>query len=123
MKEEVSRKTREILIEQARQMRAEPTPAEELIWKKLRKRQLDGIKFRRQHIIEQFIVDFYCPKAKLVIEIDGPVHLGQKEHDQEREKLLTEMDYQVVRFNNAEIKNHIDQVMAAIHNLCKERIG
>ena len=72
--EKVSRQVREGLIERARQMRKEPTNAEALLWVRLRKRQLDGLKFRRQHIVQYFIVDFYCPRVKLVIEIDGPVH-------------------------------------------------
>jgi hypothetical protein len=58
----------------ARQMRQEPTQAEDLLWQSLRNHQLLGFKFRRQHSIERFIVDFYCAEAKLVIEIDGPIH-------------------------------------------------
>ena len=118
----VSRRVRERLIEQARQMRAEPTPAEALLWKKLRKRQLGELKFRRQHIIHYFIVDFYCPTAKLAIEIDGPVHDEQEEYDEERDKILQELGYQVVRFKNADVERNLDQVVAGISNLCKRRI-
>ncbi|MCS6918857.1 MAG: rRNA maturation RNAse YbeY, partial [Fimbriimonadales bacterium] len=64
----------ELLKPLARQKRREPTPAEKRLWKYLRNRQLLGFKFRRQHTIERFIVDFYCPEAKLVIEVDGEIH-------------------------------------------------
>ena len=113
---------REGLIERARQMRAEPTPVEAMLWKKLRKRQLDRLKFRRQHIIQYFIVDFYCPRVKLVIEIDKPVHDVQEECDQEREKILQESECQVVRFKNADVENNLILVVAVISDLCRRRI-
>ena len=103
-------------------MRAEPTPAEALLWKKLRKRQLGGLKFRRQHIIHYSIVDFYCPTAKLAIEIDGPVHDDQEEYDEERDKILQELGYQVVRFKNAAVENNLDLVVTRIYDLCRGRI-
>jgi len=120
--EKVSRQVREGLIERARQMRKELTNAEALLWARLRKRQLDGLKFRRQHVIQYFIVDFYCPKVRLVIEIDGPVHDVQGEYDQEREKILQELGYQVARFKNSEVERNIDLVVARICDLCKRRI-
>ena len=110
------------MIERARQMRAEPTPVEAMLWKKLRKRQLDRLKFRRQHIIQYFIVDFYCPRVKLVIEIDKPVHDVQEECDQEREKILQESECQVVRFKNADVENNLILVVAVISDLCRRRI-
>mgnify|MGYP001770978009 FL=1 len=58
----------------ARQMRREPTPAEDKLWQKLRHKQILGYKFRRQHTIDRFIVDFYCGEARLVVEVDGEVH-------------------------------------------------
>jgi very-short-patch-repair endonuclease len=123
MKEgKVSQQMRKGLIERARQMRAEPTPAEALVWKKLRKRQLGGLKFRRQHIIHAYIVDFYCPAARLVIEIDGAVHEKQEEYDQERDKILQESGYQVVRFKNADVEKNLDLVVAGIYDLCGRRI-
>ena len=120
--EKVSRQVRERLIERARRMRAEPTPAEALLWKKLRNQQLEGLKFRRQHIIEYFIVDFYCPRTKLVIEIDGAVHDQQEEYDQEREKILQEWGYQVLRFKNEDIEKNLDLVVAGIYDLCRRRV-
>ena len=81
-----------------------------------------GLKFRRQHIVQYFIVDFYCPRVKLVIEIDGPVHDVQEEHDQEQEKILQGLGYQVVRFKNSEVERNIDLVVARICDFCRRRI-
>ena len=120
--ERVSQKAREGLIERARQMRKEPTNAEALLWARLRKRQLDGLKFRWQHIIQYFIGDFYCLRVKLVIEIDKPVHDVQEECDQEREKILQELGFQVVRFKNSAIERNIDLVVARICDYCRRRI-
>jgi very-short-patch-repair endonuclease len=72
----------------ARQKRKEPTHAEKLLWQHLRNRQLRGFKFRRQHSIERFIVDFYCAEGGLVLEVDGPFHDYQPEEDKIRETFL-----------------------------------
>jgi len=117
-----SRWLRDALIERARQMRKEPTNAEASLWARLRKRQLAGLKFRRQHIITHFIVDFYCPKAKLAIEMDGAVHDEQGEYDQEREKILQELGYGVLRFTNAEVEDNPEQVAAGIYDAFRRRI-
>jgi len=120
--EEISRQLRDSLIERARQMRKEPTNAEASLWTRLRKQQLGGLKFRRQHIIAHFIVDFYCPKAKFVIEMDGAVHDEQGEYDQEREKVLQELGYGVLRFTNAELEGNPELVVAGIYEACRRRI-
>ena len=114
---------RDLLIEQARNMRANPTQAETSLWENLRKRQLGGLKFRRQHVIHVFIVDFYCPAAKLVIEIDGPVHAEQEEYDQERESYLEAMGYESIRFGNLDVAENIEMVLAGIYDACMARIG
>ncbi len=72
----------------ARQMRREPTPAEERLWESLRNRGLDGYKFRRQHSIDRFVVDFYCSEASLVVEVDGPVHKYTRTDDAIRQEFL-----------------------------------
>lgn len=121
--ERVSHQVRKGLIERSRNMRKNPTSAEALLWTRLRKRQLDGLKFRRQHIIHQFIVDFYCPSVKLAIEIDGPVHDEQEQYDQYRDEMLNELGYQVARFKNEEVENNIELVVAAIYDFCQRRIN
>ena len=74
------------LIELAKEFRKKPTEAEEVLWNALRNNHFSGIKFRRQHPVKWFIVDFYCHEAKLVIEVDGGIHLAfpQAEHDESR---------------------------------------
>ncbi|RMD61118.1 DUF559 domain-containing protein, partial [Candidatus Parcubacteria bacterium] len=75
-------------LEQAKAMRRNMTPAEKRLWSVLRRNQLDGLHFRRQQIIDGFIVDFYCHAAGLVVEVDGPAHEMQKEYDAERDRIL-----------------------------------
>ncbi|MDY6867770.1 MAG: endonuclease domain-containing protein [Chloroflexota bacterium] len=109
-----SKQTRVKLILCARRMRKEPTRAESLLWNELRKEKLAGFKFRRQHIIQTFIVDFYCPAAKLVIEIDGAIHMTQLEYDQVRETDLRVMGYQILRFTNERVITDLDGVLGEI---------
>jgi very-short-patch-repair endonuclease len=78
------------LRESARDFRATSTPAEARLWQALRGRKLGGARFRRQHAIGRFLVDFYCAEATLVIEVDGPVHRQQVEQDAEREREVQE---------------------------------
>ena len=68
-------------------MRREPTVAENRLWQELRGRKLDGLRFRRQHALGRFIVDFYCVSAGLVVELDGPIHEQQQETDRERKAI------------------------------------
>ena len=94
-------------------MRKQPTEAESILWSKLEKQQL-GIKFRRQHIIDRFIVDFYCLEKNLVIEVDGEIHDSQKERDEEREQLLMELGCKIMRFTNNEIFWDIEKAVKEI---------
>jgi very-short-patch-repair endonuclease len=98
----------------ARQNRRQPTPAEKLLWGHLRNRQLAGFKFRRQHAIERFIVDFYCAEAWLVIEIDGPIHDYTAEGDAIRQRILESTGLTVIRFSNDEVLRHTEAVLAHI---------
>ena len=123
MYEKIPRELRKKLIESARRMRDAPTHAEELLWEKLRKKRLGGFRFRRQHIIRTFIVDFYCPQAKLVIEVDGSVHDEQKKYDQEREEIIHTLGYLVVRFKNYQIERELDSVLVRIYDTCQTRIA
>jgi very-short-patch-repair endonuclease len=98
----------------ARQKRREPTPAEEQVWQKLRNKQLLGLKFRRQHTIERFIVDFYCPEARLVLEVDGAIHDYTEEEDARRQEFLESFGLQVLRFTNEQVLNYPDTVLEHI---------
>ena len=105
------------LKEHGAQMRREPTAAEDFLWQQLRGRQMDGYKFRRQHTIEQFIVDFICLEKQLIIEVDGGVHqeVEQAEYDQGRTHTLEELGYQLIRFRNEEVLHHTQQVLEQIY--------
>lgn len=98
----------------AREMRKEPTASENILWQELRKHKLNKLKFRRQHSINKFIVDFYCREKKLIIEIDGEIHDYQKEDDLIRQEFLEKLGYKVLRFKNKEIINDLDNVLQKI---------
>lgn len=112
--EQISRATRARLIEAAREMRQYPTKAEATLWEVLRRKQLDGFRFRRQQVVHTFIVDFYCPEAKLVVEIDGGIHLTQVEYDAFREDVLVQMGYTILRFSNKQVLGKISLVLEEI---------
>ena len=98
---------------QAIQLRKKSTPAERKLWSRIRDDQL-GVNFRRQHAVENYIPDFCCPKAKLIIELDGSQHLEQEAYDEERTKFLNSLGYRVIRFWNNDVMNNIDGVILAI---------
>lgn len=100
-------------FENAKYLRENMTYEENLLWEKLKKKQL-GVRFKAQHPIENFIVDFYCHKAKLVVEIDGKIHDFQKEYDLGREAELMKYDIKIIRFTNKEITHNIDLVINKI---------
>jgi very-short-patch-repair endonuclease len=98
--------------ERARELRRDMTPAETILWRELRGDKL-GVHFRRQQVIAGFIVDFYCYKAGLVIELDGGVHQTskQKEFDVKRDEILGQMGLRIVRFKNEEVENNLSEVL------------
>ena len=98
----------------AREMRKEPTDTENILWQELRGHKLNRLKFRRQHSIDKFIVDFYCREKKLIIEVDGEIHDFQKENDSIRQEFLEEFGYTVLRFKNEEIINDLKRVLEKI---------
>jgi len=99
-----------------------PTPWEQKLWLHLKGSQLDGFKFRRQQGIENDVVDFCCPKVKLIVELDGSGHLSPKakKDDQERDKRLDGLGYHIIRFYNNEIDESMDGVLTIISDKCKE---
>lgn len=99
-----------------RELRRNATEAEKLLWSKLRNRQLDGRKFRRQSPIDQYIVDFVSESAKVIVELDGGQHASQLEADAERTRALESMGYLVIRFWNNEVMENIDGVLLEIRD-------
>ena len=102
----------------AKELRRRTTRAEKLLWDKLKNKQLLGFKFRRQHPIMIFIVDFYCHKAKLIIEVDGPIHnlKENKEYDLGRTHELEELGLRLLRFTNEDIEYGPDKIINKIKN-------
>ncbi len=100
----------------AETLRIRMTQAESILWEALRDKRLDGVKFRRQHPIGRFIVDFYCHKYLLVIELDGGIHLAKdvKERDLNREAELKELGLHIMRFKNEEVLSNLEEVKLKI---------
>ena len=102
--------------------RKQPTPAENFLWQELRGSKL-GAKFKRQHAIDFFIVDFVCIESKLTIELDGDVHLApeQAEYDLGRTFTLTELGYRELRFTNQQVLTSLDEVLVTIAQSLKTK--
>ncbi len=90
------------------------TKAEQVLWAALRYRKARGLRFRRQHPVDRFVLDFFCPSAKLAIELDGSVHDQQAERDEERTRVLEAAGYRVIRFRNEEVLNDLPSVLRRI---------
>ncbi|GMQ29554.1 endonuclease domain-containing protein [Algoriphagus confluentis] len=100
----------------ARELKKQMTPSEEVLWNFLKNKSLQGLKFRRQHPIKNYIVDFYCHQQKLVIEVDGSIHdqIDQKEYDLGRTSVLEEFGLIVIRFRNEEVLDSFESVIERI---------
>jgi very-short-patch-repair endonuclease len=101
-------------VELARRMRRTMTPAATLLWSALRRHQLGGLHFRRQQVIDGFIVDFYYHEARPVVELDGTVHVGHEEYDAERNRILAVRGLRTVHIRNDRIFSDLDGVLAQI---------
>ena len=111
------------LKQYSRQLRGNMTDAERHLWARIRMKQLKGYQFYRQKPIGDYVVDFFCPKAKLAIEVDGSHHLvGEKiEYDRIRDEYLSSLGLRVLRFTNTEVLTHIEGVVESIEEeLLKE---
>lgn len=104
----------EKLRPRVREMRAAPTAGEQALWQALRGKQLAGAKFRRQHAIDRFVVDFYCAEHRLVIELHGPVHDDTHEQDRARENLLRALGLRILRPQNEQVIGDLTAVIATI---------
>ena len=100
-----------LIRDRARQLRNDMTAPERTLWSILRNRQLDGYRFRRQHPVGDFIVDFFCPAARLVIEVDGDSHEDQMEYDRRRSRwLAAQKHYRVLRVSNLDVMSNLEGV-------------
>ncbi len=109
------------LADRARQMRREMTPQERILWDALRRNQLDGFHFRRQQVIDGYIVDFYCHAASVVVEVDGPIHDQRQKYDEERDDRLTHRGLLILHIRNEEIERNLAGVLDRIRKVCRER--
>ena len=105
-------------IRLAQSLRKQTMPAEALLWKALRNRALAGFKFRRQHPVGRYVVDFACVEGKLAVELDGLSHLPSKTDDETRTAFLESLGWRVMRFWNTEVYDDFDAVKEAIYRRC-----
>ena len=110
-------------LELARQMRREQTEAERVLWRAMRGRTLGGFKFRRQHVVAGFLADFYCPAARLAIEVDGEVHNSHQDYDQGRDAVFRSLGIRTMRFTNDDVLRFLPQVRDAIRRECNALTG
>lgn len=108
------------LTETAKELRRSMTDAERILWQRLKAKQLNGLKFRRQEQIGRFIVDFICFERGVVVEADGGQHALEREKDEERTQWLNSQGFTVLRFWNNDILTNTDGVMEAILSACME---
>jgi very-short-patch-repair endonuclease len=105
--------------QRAKELRQQMTPAEKVLWDRLRSRRLGSFKFRRQHPIGPYIADFYCAAPRLVVEVDGSVHIGQAEADGQRNQQMAEYGYRVLRVSNQAIETDLESVIYRILEACQ----
>jgi very-short-patch-repair endonuclease len=111
------------IFEKAKCLRQNMTSTELKLWELMKAKQIQGLRFRAQHPIDIFIADFYCHSLKLVIEVDGGIHLSseQKEYDIGREAEINDWVIKVIHFTNDEIEKEIDRVIDMINEICIQR--
>ncbi len=105
------------MIRRARDLRQASTPPEQLLWLALRNGQIGGLKFRRQHPIGPYVVDFYCHRIALVVEVDGMSHEGKRLQDLEKTKYLEQQGLRVLRVTNEDVMRDLDAVAREIARL------
>ncbi|WP_420129431.1 endonuclease domain-containing protein [Longimicrobium sp.] len=120
----MSRNTSYEVRQAAREMRKNPTPAEKALWRVLRNRAVNGLRFRRQHTLDGLVLDFYCPEVRLCVELDGDVHDApeQQERDAARTAHLQARDIRVLRFRNEEVLSDMRSVLTLIARTAAEPV-
>jgi very-short-patch-repair endonuclease len=100
----------------ARKLRSNMTDSERLLWSRVRRKQLKGFQFYRQKVIGNFIVDFYCPSAKIIIEVDGSQHYEKEalRKDRVRDERLSKLGFEVLRFSSSDVMRNLDGILLEI---------
>jgi very-short-patch-repair endonuclease len=108
-----------------RTLRKNLSKAEVILWTKLSRKQMHGYKFRRQYGVDQYVLDFYCPRLKLAIEIDGESHFipGAEEYDKERQEYIEAYGIKFLRFTNTDVCENLDGVCLSIYDEIEKREG
>jgi very-short-patch-repair endonuclease len=109
-----TRKTSRVVRTRAKDLRREETFAERLLWRVLRDRSVNGLKFRRQHPLDGFVLDFFCPEVRLCVELDGGIHDPQQDRHAARTAQLVARGLRVIRFRNEEVENDMPSVLRRI---------
>ncbi|WP_289501032.1 endonuclease domain-containing protein [Gloeocapsopsis sp. IPPAS B-1203] len=122
MKSHRIRGTTPRIVAAARHLRQNLTPTEKILWQALRNRQLKGLRFRCQHAVCSFIVDFYCAECRLVVELDGEIHNQQLDYDNARTEQLQRFGLRVIRFRNQEVMTNLEWVLQQILEASREKI-
>ena len=115
----IGQKVAPVKVQRARDLRRHMTPEEDRLWQALRANRLGGFHFRRQQVIDGFIVDFYCHAVGLVVELDGGVHRQQADYDAERDRVLAARGLRVVRISNEDARQDLDGVLARLLAVCR----
>ncbi len=108
-------------IQRARVLRKTAGEAEKRLWKSLRRKQL-GFRFRRQFAVGPYVLDFYCPTAKVCVEVDGDLHAGREERDAHRDEYLARLGICTLRFWTNELYDNLPGVLERIYQVCRERV-
>ena len=109
-------------VSRARVMRRALTPPEARLWVRLRRRSLDGLKFRRQHPAGPYVLDFYCPEAMLAVEVDGESHADRAVHDARRTRWLERQGIAVIRFPAESVRTNLGAVLDVIAERARDRL-
>jgi len=108
-----------VKLQRDRELRRQMTPEAKILWEQLRANRLEGFHFRRQQVIDGFMVDFYCHAAGLVIERDGEIHKQQHDYDAGRDPVLQTREICVLRFRNDAVRNNLPEVLKKIVRACR----
>ena len=117
----IGQRVDEAKVIRAKELRRAMTPEERLLWERLRANRLAGFHFRRHQPIDGFIVDFYCHSVALIVEVDGPIHDEQVDADAQRDDILKEHGFRIVRFRNEQVRDDLPNVLRQIERLCREQ--
>jgi len=115
----IGQKVKKGKLQRAKELRRAMTAEERILWRHLRTNRLTGLHFRRQQVIDGFIVDFYCHQSGLVVELDGTVHQTQKNYDASRDRALSLRKLRTLRIKNEEIRENLEGVLAKILETCR----